>query len=248
MAAGWGTSSKTMPVGRSGGGGMPDISALIAQLTGGGGGGGGVTQIPWGPQSTSLSSVWGSGGGMVPQGAGGGQQFSASYTSTPNPEIQSILEMMKARYGKAFEMPPELAAQYSEDNTKKLIGTATARINEGAAGQKARAAEIEARGGPGRSARGIEEAAQRRAAGATSDITADRARAKDSLATTMGGMRQNWQAMADSVLGAAGGLASSSAANQIAQQQLQQQGWQGTQDVAFRNVQSLLSLFSQLYN
>lgn len=76
-----------------------------------------------------------------------------------------------------------LATQLSADTTKRDIGRSTLSIADAAAGQKAVAAEGAAANGGNVAARNqqIDEAAQRRAAGASADITAAREAAKDNL-------------------------------------------------------------------
>jgi ABC-type glycerol-3-phosphate transport system substrate-binding protein len=211
------------------------MAALIQQMLGGGS----TTNGPlaMGGGSSMTGGFMGGSGGMAPG------NFTGGYTANPAPEMSGVLNKILGRYNEGFKLPPELAKQYSEDNTKRLIGMAGGRIGEAAAGQKSRAAEIAARGGGEVNARAIEEDRQRRTAGAAAGITADRAQAKDSLATTIGGMRQGWEQGRNSLLGMAGGVAGGIQGDRTAQMG----NMMNASMAANQNATSLMSLLAGLF-
>jgi hypothetical protein len=212
-----------------------------AKSSGSGGSGLGSSRIYRSPTTVNPAAIMGGFGGGAPGFAGfmggGGNGFSGNLnlSSTVDPRMNSIMQMLIARSGQGFQMPPELAKQLSEENTKNLVTTAGARIGESAAGELARAKDAE-------------EARQRRVAGATAGITADRAAAKDALATTAAGLRQHWTDSRDSLLTSAGGVASGISGDLRAQQGLQLQGYQAANSNAMQQMQMLMSLFGQLYS
>jgi hypothetical protein len=211
-----------------------------AKSSGSGGSGLGSSRIYRSPTTVNPAAIMG----------GGGNGFSGNLnlSSTVDPRMNSIMQMLIARSGQGFQMPPELAKQLSEENTKNLVTTAGARIGESAAGELARAKDAESMGGGEANPRAIEEARQRRVAGATAGITADRAAAKDALATTAAGLRQHWTDSRDSLLTSAGGVASGISGDLRAQQGLQLQGYQAANSNAMQQMQMLMSLFGQLYS
>jgi hypothetical protein len=214
-----------------------------AKSSGSGGSGLGSSRIYRSPTTVNPAAIMGGFGGGAPGFAGfmggGGNGFSGNLnlSSTVDPRMNSIIQM-----------PPELAKQLSEENTKNLVTTAGARIGESAAGELARAKDAESMGGGEANPRAIEEARQRRVAGATAGITADRAAAKDALATTAAGLRQHWTDSRDSLLTSAGGVASGISGDLRAQQGLQLQGYQAANSNAMQQMQMLMSLFGQLYS
>lgn len=188
----------------------------------------GVQPVPWG------TSGGGGGDERFPTPSSGG----ASYSAQLDPNIKSVYDTMMERFKQGYSTNANLSDRLSDDTTQSLINRATGQISDEARGMEGRAAAIEAKGGPAANARAIQEAAARRSAGVTTDIVNDRAKAKDALAVTDAGLESTWAQGQNSVLGAAGGMATAGAQNQLNQILAQQ----GAQQGAWSNLQQVLAM------